>query len=205
MADNEITLADFDLDEWIDGTSGITGVARLVQRGDLLAKRDRLEAELSALRRVPPGDLGVADRTPEQVEAELEQCYEEIWSSMLWVHIQDRTEARRQSIRDRLKKEGVASEDRGLYVIADSIVKVETADGRIVPLPEDGFPVEKLRKIRDRLGDAGLVDVVRVFQQVTSQSPSVRAPLSHEPSSTRGGTTSPSRSGRRPAGGRRRS
>src|SRR5690554_6160222 len=130
MSDNESkpVAADFDLDAWIDGTCGITGMARLIQRGDLLAKVDRLEAELQAAKRAGIAERGLADRSVEQIKAEIDEVYEQIWDSMLWVKVQDRTLARREAIAERLKKQGVTDNDTiGLHLIADSIVGVETA------------------------------------------------------------------------------
>ncbi len=198
-------LADFDLDAWIDGTCGITGMARLVQRGDLLAKVDRLEAELQAAKRAGIAERGLTDRSVETIKAEIEQVYEQIWDSMLWVKVQDRTLARREAIVERLKRQGITDNDTiGLHLIADSIVGVETADGRQVPLPEGGFPPEKLRQIRDRAGDAALIELNRVFMEVTAEAPAVQAPLSRDSSARRAGSTSPRRSARRGSGESRR-
>lgn len=202
---NEAKLADFDLDAWIDGTTGITGVARLIQRGDLLARLDELERELEIVKRIPDDDRGVVDRTREQVEADIEAVYEQLHDSMLLLHIQDRTEGRRRAVRDRLKAKKVTDVDTvNLHILADAIVKVETPDGRAVPLPPDGFPPEKLREIRDRLGDSALLDAWRVFGEVTSQAPAVRAPLSRARSLRTAGTMSRSRYGRRASGASRR-
>src|SRR5690554_1275893 len=206
MSDNESkpVAADFDLDAWIDGTCGITGMARLIQRGDLLAKVDRLEAELQAAKRAGIAERGLADRSVETIKAEIDQVYEQIWDSMLWVKVQDRTLARREAIAERLKKQGVTDNDTiGLHLIADSIVGVETADGRQIPLPEGGFPPEKLRAIRDRAGDAALIELNRVFMEVTAEAPAVQAPLSRASSAPRAGSTSPRRSARRGSGGSR--
>lgn len=182
--------ADFDLDAWVDGTTGVTGVARILQRGDLLAKRDRLRLELEVARKIPPDQRGVNDRGPEVIKDELDAVYAELAKSILYAHVQDRTEGRRDSIRDRLKKRGVTDPDTvGLHVVADAIVKLETPDGQTIDLP-DGFPPEKLRKIRDQGGDSTLLDLFRVFQEVTSQAPTIQAPLSRGSSSTRAGTTS---------------
>lgn len=205
MNDNgEVKVADFDLDAWIDGTTGITGMARIVQRGDLLARRDQLQAELEVTKKIPAHERGMDDRGPEAVAAELDQVYEQIWDSMLWVHVQDRTEDRRKQLWQRLKKQGVDDTDIGLHVVADAIVKVETADGKIVPLGDDGFPPAKLRKIRERCGDAALIDLMRVFREVTASAPAVQAPLSRGSSSSKSGGTSRSRSARRGSGGSRR-
>lgn len=200
----EVNLADFDLDAWIDGTTGITGVARIVQRGDLLAKRDRLAADLETAKKIPASDRGVGDRSPQTIEAELEQVYEQLWHSMLWVHIQDRTQDRRTRLAKQLTDDGVSPEDVGYYLLADAIVKVETADGKTVPMGPDGFGGRRLLAIRDKAGDAALIDASRVFREVTASAPAVRAPLSHAPSSTTGGSTSRSRSGRRNGGASRR-
>lgn len=183
----EVKLADFDLDQWIDGTTGITGIAKIIQKGDLLAKRDRLVHELELARKIPAEQRGVGDRGPEEIQDEIDGVYQEVWESCLFVHVQDRTEARRKKINDRLKKQGVGVSDTWLHLVADAIVKVETADGRIIELGEDGFPPAKLRAIGDRCGDAALLDLNRVFTEVISKAPAVSAPLSHSSSSMRGG------------------
>lgn len=204
MSDEEPTLADFDLDAWIDGTTGITGVARILQRGDLLAKRDRLAAELETTRKVGAKDRGVEDRSPKQIEDELDQCYQDLWDSMLWVHVQDRTADRRSRLAKEMDEAGADNETIGFALIADAIVKAETAAGRQVPLSEGGFGGARLRAIRDRAGDAALIELNRVYQEVTASAPAVQAPLSHAPSSTTGGNTSRSGSGRRNGGRSRR-
>jgi hypothetical protein len=186
----EVKLADFDLDQWIDGTQGITREARMIQRGDLLAEVDRLERLAEIVQKIPAAERGVGDPTPETVKGQLDTVRAQLWDSMLVVHVQDRTEARRGQIRDRLRKQGVDRQDIGLHLIADAIVRVETPDGRVVPLPEEGFPAGKLRAIRDRMGDSALFDLIRVYGEVTSQAPAVSAPLSRAPSSTGGGSTS---------------
>ena len=204
-ANGEVKLADFDLDAWIDGTTGITGLARIVQRGDLLAVRDRLEHDLAVTKKVPDADRGINERSPKQIEAELEQVYEQLWDSMLWVHVQDRTEDRRNALREQLKNDGVPDDHIPYYVVADAIIKVETADGRSITLGEDGFGGKRLIAIRDNAGDAALIDLNRVFVEVTARAPAVQAPLSRAASSTQGGSTSRSQSGRRGSGGSRRS
>lgn len=184
-----ITLADFDLDQWIDGTTGISGIARLIQRGDLLAERDRLEAKLQTEQRIADEHRAVGDPTPEAIQAQLDEVYRQLWDSMLLLHVQDRTVDRRNKIEERLKAQGLSDRDIGLHLLADAIVKVETPDGRVVPLPEGGFPPAKLQAVRDRLGDTGLLDLMRVFREVTAKAPAVRAPLSRGSSSTPAGTT----------------
>lgn len=204
MAD-EPKRADFDLDAWIDGTTGITRAARILQRGDLLARRDQLEAELEAAKKVPARDRGVDDRTPQQIEADIEDCYEQIWGSMLWVHVQDRTNARRSKLVEDLREQGIEDPMTiGYHLWADAIVKVEAADGREVPLGPDGFGAERLRRIVAAAGDTAVAELSRAYQEVTSQAPTVRAPLSRGSSATSGGSTSQSRSGRRGRGGSRR-
>src|SRR5690606_19621234 len=137
-------LADFDLDQWIDGGGAVTRPARIVQRGGLFAEADRLEHALDVAERLSGGDPGVED-----LQAQLDAVWQQIWQSTLVVHLQDRTVERRRQLRDRLKKRGVSDEDIALHLVADAIVRVETTDGREVPLPEGGFPAAKLRQIRE--------------------------------------------------------
>lgn len=186
--------SDFDLDAWINGTCGLTKPARIYQRGDLIAKLDRLDEEIEASKVVAKGDRGINDKSPEQLRKEWDTVAEELASTALLVHVQDRTQERRRGIRDRMAKEGMKLSDENdrdtilLHTVADAIVKVETPDGRVKELP-DGFPPNKLRDIRDRLGDAALLPLMIAFNSVTQEAPSVAAPLSHRSSSGRGGVT----------------
>jgi hypothetical protein len=184
--------AELDLDAWIDGTCGITHTARIYQRGDLLATLDKLEQELEVAKKRPPEQRGVADRTPEMIRTEWEQVATELADSAMVVHIQDRTSARRRNIAKRFEKQGLDEkrpddyETIMLHQLADSIVRVELADGSAKDLPE-GFPPAKLRQLKDRLGDAGLFDALDTYRKVTQEAPTVAAPLSLGSSSGRGG------------------
>lgn len=186
--------SDFDLDAWIDGTCGLTKPARIYQRGDLITKLDRLDEELAAAKVVAKGDRGINDKSPDQLQKEWDSVAEELASTALLVHVQDRTQERRRRIRDRMVKDGLKLSDENdtdtilLHTVADAIVKVETPDGKVKELP-DGFPPNKLREIRDRLGDAALLPLMIAFNQVTQEAPSVAAPLSRRSSSGRGGVT----------------
>jgi hypothetical protein len=188
--------ADFDLDAWIDGTCGITRTARIYQRGDLLATIDLLKQELEVAKKTPKDQRAVGDRTPEQVEEEWAATAEQLVASAIVVHVQDRTEERRRKIREDLAKKMKVNLDDlapaddetiSLHLIADAIVKVESLDGKTRAFP-DGFPPNRLRDLKDRLGDSGLFDLVETFRRVTREAPVVAAPLSLGSSSAlRGG------------------
>jgi hypothetical protein len=184
-------LSDLDLDAWIDGTTGITGTARIVQRGDLLDDRQRLEDELRLAKKVRPEDRGIDYRGPEQIQNELDNVNRQIYDSMLVVTMQDRTAQHRQQIRDQAAKDLKLDptnlieyrQTLLLVEIADSIIKVETADGREFPL-SGGFGWERLKKLLDRSGDASLMELVTRYQEMVSTAPAVQAPLSRISSST---------------------
>lgn len=193
--ENAIAPATFDLDAWIDGTCGLTRIAKVYRRGDLLAKLDELERRLEAAKTVDNKDRGVTDDGFDELIAEYETVAEEFTASALTMHVQDRTDGRRRKIRDRLIKEVKLdpktdddSETIYLHQLADAIVKVETPDGAAQEFP-DGFPVNKLREIKDRLGDTGIFELMEAFRKVTMEAPSVAAPLSRRSSSARGGIT----------------
>jgi hypothetical protein len=195
MADQP-ALSDLDLDAWIDGTTGITAVARIAQRGDLLEERQRLEDELRLAKKVRAEDRGIDYRGTEQIQAEIDNINRQFYDSMLVVTMQDRTADHRRAIRDAVAKElGLdAKADPGRYhmtltlvEIADSIIKVETADGREIPLGPEGFGWERLEKIRERCGESSLMELADRYREMTSSAPAVQAPLSRSSSSTRGG------------------
>ena len=214
MTDEQPELsADFDLDAWIDGTCGITAVARIVQRGDLIAERSRLEDELRVTRKIRAEDRGLGDQTPETVQAQLDDVNRRLYESMLVVTLEDRTSDHRTRVRDEAAAaEGLnPKEDSFRYntvtllaEIADSIIKVETADGKAIPVGADGFGWERLERIRERCGEAALLELVERYREMTSTAPAVQAPFSPSSSPAHGGTTSPPKSGRRGSGASRR-
>ena len=194
MSEANGTPDDFNLDAWIDGTCGMTKRAKIYQRGDLFAEMDRLEAEIEVAKEIPKEERGANDKTTEQLRDELDRVVEQLSASALVVHVQDRTEERRRKIRERLVKENKLDPSKDddaetivLHTVADAIVKIEH-NGHVKPLP-DGFPVNRLRELRDRLGDSGLFAVKDAFFKVISEAPSVSAPLSRRSSSGRGGVT----------------
>jgi hypothetical protein len=187
--------AELDLDAWIDGTCGITHTARIYQRGDLLATIDQLKQELEVAKKTPKEQRGVGDRTPEKIEEEWASTAEQLVASALIAHVQDRTEERRRKIREDLAKKlrvdldnlsAADDETISLHLVADAIVKVETLDGKTKTFP-DGFPADKLRELKDRLGDSGIFHLIDAFRRVTREAPTVAAPLSLGSSSGRGG------------------
>jgi hypothetical protein len=186
--------ADFDLDAWIDGTCGLTRTARIYQRGDLLAVLSKLEDEIEVAKKVPKDDRGVDDKSPEQLQQEWDAAAEEMMQSSMIVHVQDRTTERRQGIAEGLKKKGLKLDKQedmdtiNLHLLADAIVKIESHDGKVRDMP-GGFPVEKLRNLKERLGDAAIIDAWNAFTKVTQEAPTVAAPLSRRFSSGRGGIT----------------
>lgn len=199
MNDQPALSADFDLDAWIDGTCGITATARIVQRGDLIAERSRLEDELHVTKKLKPEERGLQDRTPETVQAQLDEINRRLYESMLLVTIEDRTSDHRREVRDKAAADEDLSpkEDPVRYntvvllaEIADSIIKVETPDGKQLPLGPDGFGWQRLSKIRDKCGEAALLELVDRYREMTSTAPAVQAPFSPSSSSARGGTTS---------------
>lgn len=207
------TIADFDLDAWIDGATGITTAARIIQKGGLLAKRDRLEEELRITKKIPLADRGLEERDPNQIQLELDAVNRDIYDSMLVVTMQDRTHDHRSKLRARLidelgldlKENPEDFDTLSMHIIAESIIKVETADGRNIPLGPGGFGGDRIAKIQEKCGNAATIELYVKYKEMTSSSPAVQAPLSHGSSSTRGGATSPSKSGQRGRGASPRS
>jgi hypothetical protein len=190
-----VNAAEFDLDRWIDGTCGITTTAKIYQRGDLLPEIERLQRELEIAKKIPKDQRGVGDLGPEAVEEQWAKVAQELVDSALIVHIQDRTEARRRHLREKLTKERKLTPEKNqddqetliLAQLADAIIKVEQG-GAVKNLP-DGFGEERLQKLKNKLGDAGLHEARDKFLRVVSEAPEVTAPLSRTSSSDRGGIT----------------
>lgn len=194
---------ELDLDKWIDGTCGMTRTAKVFQRLDVYAKIEQLREELAVEEQVakelPKGERGLTDRTAEHIRQEIDELSVVVMDSALTFHVQDRTEMHRETIRiaqakalkiDPNKIHEASPEDRqtiSLHVLADAIVRVER-DGKGQDFP-DGFPVNKLRTIIERQGDAAMQDVWNAYYKVTSEAPQVSAPLSRRSSSGHGGIT----------------
>lgn len=205
---------DFDLDAWISGTTGLTATARIVQRGDLIGERQRLQEELRSAKQIRAHERSVGDRAPESVQEDLERIEAQIWASSIVVTMQDRTSDHRKAIRDQaiedldldLKEDPEWCKNvLALVEIADSIIRVETADGNAIPLPAGGFGWERLQQIREQSGEAALLELAERYHQMKSSSPAVQAPFSPSSSSGRGGATSRRNSGPHGRGGSGRS
>lgn len=184
----------FDLDAWIDGTCKVVLTAKVFQRGDLITEIDNIQQELEIARKIPKDQRSAADKTPETLTDEWERLATIVSKTAMTFHVEDRTEERRRKIRTRLIKDlklDPANQDDQetmiLHWMADAITKVEV-DGRAQEFP-DGFPVNKLRDIKDRLGDSALVNLRDAYFRVISEAPTVAAPLSQGSSSSRGGIT----------------
>jgi hypothetical protein len=186
MNDQPMLAPDFDLDAWIDGTTGITASARIIQRGDLIATRIALEEELQAARKNRQPERGVNDRGTESTRAELDAVNAQIWASSIVVTMEDRTADHRKKVRAQaaadLELNQKDEPERFFHTlllveIADSIVKVETPEGKTIPMGPDGFGWRRLQAIREKCGDAALIEVVERYQKMTSSAPAVQAPF----------------------------
>lgn len=193
MAPQKLPLPeDFDLDGWIDGTCRYTLTAKVFQRGDLLTRLDDLKDQIDKAKKIPKEQRGANEVGPDQLIEEWETLAEQLLASAMTVHVQDRTDERRRHIRDNLvkdKKLDLTKDDDTetviLHQLADAIVKVEV-NGAARDFP-DGFPPNKLRDLKDRLGDAALSPVRDAFFKVISEAPTVSAPLSRNSSYGRSG------------------
>jgi hypothetical protein len=184
----------FDLDSWIDGTCKVTLTAKVYQRGDLITEIDRIQQELETVRKIPKDQRSAADKTPETLADEWERLATIVAKTAMTFYVEDRTEERRRKIRNRLVKDNnldPANQDDQetiiLHWMADAVTKVEV-DGVTTEFP-DGFPVNKLREIKNRVGDSGLMNLRDAYFQVINEAPTVAAPLSQGSSSNRGGIT----------------
>lgn len=200
MTEQPELAPDFDLDAWIDGTTGLTSAARIVQRGDLIATRVSLEEDLRAVQNARRIERSITDRGAESIRAELEEINRQIWASSIVVTIQDRTIDHRKAVRAKIIEEvGLdqkADAQRYNYVlllaeIADAVIKVETPEGKTLNLGPDGFGWQRLDAIRERCGEAALIELLDRYREMTSNAPAVQAPFSPPSSSAHDGITSP--------------
>lgn len=194
MTDPAITALtdDFDLDGWIDGTCKLSMPAKVYQRGDLITELDKLGEQIETTKKIPKDQRGANDVGVDALMDRWEALAEQVAASAMTVYVQDRTDERRRGIRDRLVKDLKLNLEKDddietviLHQMADAIVKVESG-GKAREFP-DGFPVNKLRDLKDRLGDAALSPLRDAYFKVISEAPTVSAPLSRNSSSRRGG------------------
>jgi len=185
---------DLDLDGWINGSCGMIRTAKIFQRGDLLTKLDELAREIEIAKKTPKEQRGVTDLGAEALMDEWERIASTLEASTMVMHVQDRTAERRRHIQDRLIKETKLNPEDpddtdtiGLHHLADAIVKYQIG-AKVVECP-DGFPVNSLRAILQKVGDSGMYDLRDAYYKVISEAPTVTAPLSRSSSSNRGGIT----------------
>jgi hypothetical protein len=102
------------------------------------------------------------------------------------VTMQDRTQDHRNKLRAKAVEElglNLKDDEERYYQtlllvdIADSITKVETPEGKQLPMGPNGFGWERLQAIREKCGEAALIEMVQRYQKMTSSAPAVQAPF----------------------------
>ncbi|MGN6245111.1 MAG: hypothetical protein ACTHQ3_15775 [Motilibacteraceae bacterium] len=187
---DDIAPADFDLDAWIDGTKPTERSCVIVGRGDLIAQAEELLRQYEALQRsereasVTETTLGALEAEMEQVEQQIEAS-KAVWYLKALTPEEIRTAAK--AAEKAAKRSGDPAKDENAdytaYQIAAAVVRVERADGSTAA----GITGPQILKLKDRLGEAVVLQLFSTLQKAMSEDPSVSAPFSRKSSPGRAG------------------
>lgn len=162
----ELDPATFDLDAWISGATSTVRAVTLYQRPDLMAEVDDLTRQLRVAEAIPDEDRGMADASPQGIRSRLEQVAKQFEASALVFKVAGRSDAARERLAKRLKKQGVTDEyEVILHQLADAVVEPK------------GVTVEFLRTLGER-SEAQLKMLGAASSLANHQPPRVDVPFS---------------------------
>lgn len=162
-------LATFDA--WIDGAAPITHRVTLYQRGDLVADIDALDEQIKAAEAAGDTERGMGEGTPETLRLKRSELLEQWAASAVHVSVRPPTVKRSDEMRKKAQKsERLDDEQAAMYVLAASIVRLETADGDVLDLP-DGLGLDRLNRLIESVGEAQAQALSRTYFQALTQVP----------------------------------
>ena len=172
----EPTVEDFDPAAWLSGATGTQRSVTIYGRGDLIAEVDELDRQARLARDAPDTDRALGDSTPESLEERRDALYAEFEASAVNVRVQGRSEAWLLAIQKRLKKAGIAADDKTgewtLHYLAEAIVTPK------------GIDVAWLRQFRE-MSESQYNRLVQAFIAACGAPPAVTLPFSRSGSQAR--------------------
>lgn len=177
----DLSPADFDLDEWIDGATRPERSVTIYRDGHLLAELDDLERRIKSAKAVPVEDRGITDDGAESLQALWDETAERFAASALTVRLRAITNEEYAAAHKSARKACDGKDDPeiiGLYVVAASVVSPAMT------------PVQ-VSRLRDKVGEAqiGLL-AITAHELRTKGLPKVTAPFSRPSSTSRDGDMS---------------
>jgi len=165
----------FQLDAWFSGVTPTFRSCTLYQRADLMARVDELTTRLRLAEAMPQEDRQLSDESPAAIRREIEELAEEFEASAITFKVQGRSDAYRDGLKKKLKKQGIEEDAQvGLHILADAIVEPR------------GVTVEHLQRLAD-VSEAQLSILFRAVALASTEAPRVDVPFSSGSSSSRGG------------------
>ncbi len=162
-------LATFDA--WIDGAAPITHRVTLYQRGDLIAEIDALDEQIKTAEAAGDTERGMNDASPDTLRLKRAELAQSWADSALHLSVRPPTVKRADEMREAVKRaEKLDDEQAAMHVLAASVVRVETAAGDALDLP-DGMSLERLNRLIDKVGEAQAQRLSRTYFEALTQVP----------------------------------
>ena len=177
----DLSPADFDLDEWIEGATRPERFVTIYRDGHLLAELDDLERRIKSAKAVPAEDRGITDDGAESLQALWDETAERFTASALNVRVRAITNKEYSAAHKSARKACDGKDDPetiGLYVLAAAIVSPAMT------------PVQ-VSRLRDKIGEPQIELLARAAQELRVKGlPKVTAPFSRPSSTSRDGDMS---------------
>jgi hypothetical protein len=155
----------FDLDEWIDGGSRLEETVTIYRAGHLNDRLKQIEKDIHIAEAIPASERSVTDPSPEGLRQEWDQVAAEMIASGIKVRVRALTSPEVNAEQSKAKKAGVNETDRLLWVAAAGTV-------------EPKFTAQQLTRLRDRIGEGQIAQLVQTVLRLSNEAPRPTAPFS---------------------------
>lgn len=165
---SELSVEDFDLDEFIAGGTTTVRKVKLYQKAGLIGEADELKAELELVSKIPAKNRSITDPSPAKLKQKIRDLYEEFEESGRWFKIKGITRARIDKIRKDVLKANKDAED-------DDVMYACVADAVVTPNVKDGAQIKRLRA---QLGESQYLQLTTAFNEACYGEVDIDVPFS---------------------------
>lgn len=165
---SEISVEDFDLDEFINGGTTTVRKVKLYQKAGLVGEADELKAQLEIVSKVPAKQRSISDVSPVKLKQRIRSLYEEFEESGKWFKIKGITRARIDEIRKKVEKANKNATD-------EDVMYACLADAIVVPRVRDA---EQIKQLRSQFGENQYLQLTTAFNEACYGEVDIDVPFS---------------------------
>lgn len=167
---SEISVDDFDLDDFIGGGTTTVRKVKLYQKAGLIGEADELKAQLDIVSKIPAKQRSITDVSPSKLKQQIKDLYEEFEQSGRWFKIKGITRSRIDEIRKKVEK---AAKNKD--VEDDDIMYACLADAIVTPKVRDA---EQIKRLRSQFGENQYLQLTSMFNEACYGEVDIDVPFS---------------------------